>query len=173
MSPSEPTTPVRVPKAAATYTPTTQDPDLRSQINTVLLRDGHIARIQETLLHTLHASPTNWPTLIQNHALSLLRSGEIATFPQLMSQVMEDIRLDSVAARAAEAAAAAGSTTTTTTLANGNGNGNASATAKGGATGSIRGHGEGGASLAVPKSVLDEGVRITRESLEQICEVME
>lgn len=39
--------------------------------------------------------------------------------------------------------------------------------------GSIRGHGEGGASLAVPKSVLDEGVRITRESLEQICEVME
>jgi hypothetical protein len=44
MPPSEPTTPVRVPKAAATYTPTTQDPDLRSQINTVLLRDGHISR---------------------------------------------------------------------------------------------------------------------------------
>jgi hypothetical protein len=41
---SEPTTPVKVPKAASTYTPTTQDPDLRSQINTVLLRDGHISK---------------------------------------------------------------------------------------------------------------------------------
>lgn len=164
MSPSEPTTPVRVPKAAATYTPTTQDPDLRSQINTVLLRDGHIARIQETLLHTLHASPTNWPTLIQNHALSLLRSGEIATFPQLMSQVMEDIRLDSATARAAESSAASSAAAT---------NGNGSSTSKGSSAVTIRGHGEGGASLAVPKSVLDEGVRITRESLEQICEIME
>ncbi len=41
---SEPTTPVRVPKAASTYSPTTQDPDLRSQINSVLLREGHVSK---------------------------------------------------------------------------------------------------------------------------------
>ncbi|TVY40358.1 hypothetical protein LSUB1_G003561 [Lachnellula subtilissima] len=35
---AEPTTPIRVPKAAATYTPSTQDPDLRHQINTILLK---------------------------------------------------------------------------------------------------------------------------------------
>jgi hypothetical protein len=42
MAPSAPTTPVRVPKAAAKYSPTTQDPGLRSDINARLLRDGHI-----------------------------------------------------------------------------------------------------------------------------------
>jgi len=41
---AEPTTPIRVPKAAATYTPSTQDPDLRHQINTILLKDGHISK---------------------------------------------------------------------------------------------------------------------------------
>lgn len=39
-----PSTPVKVPSAAANYTPATLDPDLRSQINTTLLRDGHVPR---------------------------------------------------------------------------------------------------------------------------------
>lgn len=39
-----PSTPVKVPPSAAAYTPATLDPDLRSQINTLLLRDGHIAK---------------------------------------------------------------------------------------------------------------------------------
>lgn len=160
------TSPVRMPKSASTYDSATQDPELRSEINTVLLRDGHIARylflsllllppfaihslsssyfffavplihplasgpvlelegiwypylrrniadeegrIQEHLLHTLHASPTNWPTLIQNHALSLLRSGEIHTFPQLMERVLEDIKSDSDAARSFDTSATNG-----------------------------------------------------------------
>lgn len=37
----------------------------------------------------------------------------------------------------------------------------------------IKGHGDGGASLAVPKNVLDEGVKITREALDQVCEIAE
>lgn len=56
---SDPTTPVRVSKAAATqYTTTSQDPDLRSQINTVLLRDHHI---EKYALHTSLSAcaPTN------------------------------------------------------------------------------------------------------------------
>ncbi|RDL39674.1 Uncharacterized protein BP5553_04014 [Venustampulla echinocandica] len=151
---SEPTTPVRVPKAVSTYTPTTQDPDLRSQINTVLLRDGHISKIQETLIHALHASPTNWPTVIQDHALALLRSGEISTFPALMSRVLEDIREDSIAARQREGQ---------TNGANGN--------SKTGEKGGGKGKGQNGVSLALPKSVVEEGVKITRECLELVCEV--
>lgn len=34
--------PVKVPSSAASYTPATLDPDLRSQINTLLIKDGHI-----------------------------------------------------------------------------------------------------------------------------------
>lgn len=37
-------TPVKVPSSAANYTAATLDPDLRSQINTVLLRDGHVSK---------------------------------------------------------------------------------------------------------------------------------
>ncbi|KAH6680736.1 hypothetical protein B0J14DRAFT_532185 [Halenospora varia] len=150
---SEPTTPVRVPKAAATYTPSTQDPDLRSQINTVLLRDGHISKIQESLLHALHASPTNWPTLIQSHALTLLRSGDpsISTFPALMSRVLEDIRKDSIAARSSGGDEDGGKM-------NGTGKKNG---------------GKEKESLALPKGVVDEGVRVTRECLELVCEVGE
>ncbi|KAM3515746.1 hypothetical protein NHJ13051_009974, partial [Beauveria bassiana] len=37
-------TPVKVPSSAADYTPATLDPDLRSQINTILLRDGHVPK---------------------------------------------------------------------------------------------------------------------------------
>ncbi len=109
----EPTTPVRIPKATQNYTLETKDPQLRSQINEALLAGGHIERyvspkfrktkgrgtefnsIRETLLHALHASPTDWPTLIQSHALSLLRSGEVTTFPALLSRVLSDVKAQS------------------------------------------------------------------------------
>ena len=39
-----PSTPVKVPGSATTYTAATLDPDIRSQINAVLLRDGHISK---------------------------------------------------------------------------------------------------------------------------------
>jgi hypothetical protein len=90
-------TPVKVPSAAANHTPATQDPDLRSQINTLLLNDGHISKIQDALLHSLNAHSANWPTLIQNHALTLLRSGEVTTLPNLIDRVLEDIRADTLA----------------------------------------------------------------------------
>jgi hypothetical protein len=193
---AEPTTPVRVPKAASTYTPTIQDPDLRSQINTVLLRDGHVSkyislpillpedtrqalgaphaitqctlrmlipepcRIQEKLLHALNASPANWPTLIQNHALALLRSGDCTTFPALVTQVLDDIRADTVAGRSQEGE----SNGTGAAGKNGKTNGND-------AVGTVNGKGEGGQSLALPKTVVEEGLKITRECLELVVEV--
>ena len=45
-----PSTPVKVPGSAATYTPATLDPDLRTQINSVLLREGHITKYVMTYL---------------------------------------------------------------------------------------------------------------------------
>jgi hypothetical protein len=37
-------TPVKVPSSAANYTPATLDPDLRSQINTLLIKEGHVTK---------------------------------------------------------------------------------------------------------------------------------
>lgn len=36
-----PTTKLRIPSAAASYTPATMDPDLRSQLNMLLINGGH------------------------------------------------------------------------------------------------------------------------------------
>jgi hypothetical protein len=118
-----------------------------------MLKSHH--RIQETLLHALHASPQNWPTLIQNHALTLLRSGEYTTFPELMNRVLEDIREDTESTRKHDSQQPNGTAGGKT----GSGGGNA------------KGKGENGQSLALPKKVVEEGVRITRECLELVCEV--
>ncbi|KAH7419134.1 hypothetical protein BKA64DRAFT_699170 [Cadophora sp. MPI-SDFR-AT-0126] len=189
---SEPTTPVRVPKAASTYTPTTQDADLRSQINSVLLRDGHITKIHDTLLHSLHSHPQNWPTLLQNHALSLLRSGTCTTFPDLMTRVLQDIKADTEASAAHQIAqsqsqinsssSSTAASSQSSSLLKGKANGVTATTTTGsngkfkkkGEDGSVFvGRGEGGQSLALPRAVVEEGVRITRECLEAVCEVDE
>ncbi|KAH7159959.1 hypothetical protein B0J13DRAFT_117560 [Dactylonectria estremocensis] len=151
-----PSTPVKVPSSAANYTPATLDPDLRSQINTVLLRDGHVSKIQDALLHSLNSNNNNWPTAIQTHALALLRSGEITTFPALLHRVLEDVRHDSAL-------------NPTTTSANGSKpavNGDAKSN---GADKEAKGADKH--SLAVPQSVVDEALRVTRESLEAVCEI--
>ncbi|KAI1085683.1 hypothetical protein F5B20DRAFT_12558 [Whalleya microplaca] len=213
-----PSTPVKVPASAATYTPATLDTELRSQVNALLLREGHINkyalihpsihpnqpslilpspspppetpnsqlttlppfphpnhhptnqptkqtnkltttplppnRIQDHLLHSLNAHPSNWPSSIQTHALTLLRSGEVSTFPALMRRVLEDVRRDS---------ASSSSSSSDTNGTNG--------TKKGvNGTGSEPG---GGGSLAVPPAVVDAVLKVARESLEAVCEVGE
>ncbi|KAG5982719.1 hypothetical protein E4U55_001466 [Claviceps digitariae] len=145
-----PSTPVKVPSAAANNTPATLDPDLRSQINSLLLRDGHVAKIQESLLHALNSHSTNWPTLIQTHALSLLRSGEITTYPALLRRVLEDVR------EASSSSMPNGSKSNGDSLTR-KVNGNAATLEK--------------PNLAMPDSVIDEALRVTRESLEAVCEI--
>ena len=41
---ANPSTPVKVPPSAANYTAATLDPDLRSQINSTLIKEGHVTR---------------------------------------------------------------------------------------------------------------------------------
>jgi hypothetical protein len=117
------------------------------------------SRIQESLLQALNASSTNWPTIIQDHALALLRSGDCTTFPSLMTRVLDDIKSDTAAARSKPGQV--------------NGAGGKSG-GKAMGNGEVKeGRGEGGQSLALPKNVVEEGVRITRECLELVIDVGE
>ncbi|KAI0901762.1 hypothetical protein F4806DRAFT_12431 [Annulohypoxylon nitens] len=150
-------TPVKVPSSAASYTPATQDPDLRSQINVLLLREGHIAKIQEHLLHSLNAHTSNWPSAVQTHALALLRSGDVTTFPALVQRVLKDVRHDTLAAAA---------TDSTSTETNGASNGN-----KVNGTNGSSNNASGEPSLAVPQAVVDAVLKLTRECLESVCEI--
>ena len=174
-----PSTPVKIPAAAAGYTDATVDPQLRSDINSLLLKEGHINkwvlppspftllqeqtlksstayRIQDSLLHALNAHSTNWPSLIQTHALTLLRSGEATTFPTLIRRVLEDVRNDTASSRHAADGV----------------NGVNGKKAVNGANGTSEGSGSGGG-LAIPPAVLEEVLRVTRESLEVLCTEIE
>ncbi|KAI8662608.1 hypothetical protein LRP88_06821 [Fusarium phalaenopsidis] len=154
MSNKAPSTPVKVPSSAANYTAATLDPDLRSQINSVLLHDGHVPKIQEALLHALNSDSANWPTTIQSHALALLRSGEVTTFPALLRRVLDDVRHDS--ALNPVSSSTNGKPATNGDAAKANGSSTESKTTPG---------------LAIPESVVDEALRVTREHLEAICDI--
>lgn len=106
-------------------------------------------RIQEVLLHSLHANKANWPTLLQAHALNLLRSGETVSFPDLLTRVLDDVRNDT----ATRAAAADSHAKTNGAKANG------LADAK--------------SSLAIPPHVVEEMLKAVRESLESVVEIDE
>ncbi len=105
-------------------------------------------RIQDRLLHALNADATDWPTAVQEHALHLLRSGEVLTFPALLKRVVDDIQ------------DASSSSSATTNGSKTNGVNGSAATSKG-----KKG------SLAVPQGVVDETLRVTRECLENVCEI--
>ncbi|KAI1335559.1 hypothetical protein F5Y15DRAFT_397721 [Xylariaceae sp. FL0016] len=161
-----PVKPVKVPASAANYTAATMDPDLRSQINTLLLREGHVNRIQEHLLHSLDAHSSNWPSAIQNHAMTLLRNGEVSTFPALIRRVLEDVRAETAKSsfKSADDRGKNGEVNGATT------NGSAS---KAGVNGTSNGTAEAGSNLAVPQAVVDAVLKAARESLEAVCEIEE
>ncbi|RKF54257.1 hypothetical protein GcM3_210012 [Golovinomyces cichoracearum] len=166
-----PTSPLRVPKAVYNYTTSTLDPELRSSINSRLLTDGHIQKIHDAILHSLHASPTNWPTLIQNHALALLRSGECTTFHEVLNRVLSDIHDDTDATRqstnhTAKLGSSFSSQKAGTKMNASNGTRNSARVEAAAAA-----LGESRPSLALPSDVVEEGIKITRECLETVCEI--
>ncbi|KAI8966748.1 hypothetical protein F5Y11DRAFT_307751 [Daldinia sp. FL1419] len=162
-------TPVKVPASAASYTPATQDQDLRSQINALLIREGHINKIQEHFLHSLNAHNSNWPSAIQSHALALLRSGDVTTFPALVRRVLEDVRHDTASANDGAAAA---NNNSTSNGGSSNPNANSTTTTNGNkANGASSGSSSDGTSLAIPQAVVDAVLKLARECLESVCEV--
>ncbi|KAI1406581.1 hypothetical protein F4819DRAFT_481342 [Hypoxylon fuscum] len=160
-------TPVKVPPSAAAYTPATRDPDLRSEINMQLLREGYVTKIQDTLLHSLDAHPSNWPAAVQSHALALLRNGDVSTFPALVRRVLEDVRQDTAAAGSAAASDSSSNTMSSNgSEVNGAGaNGNSSKTANGNGNSTAEG------TLAIPESVVEAVLKVTRECLDAVCEI--
>jgi hypothetical protein len=96
---------------------------------------------------------------VQQHALSLLRSGEISTFPALIRRVLEDVRHDT--SNAESSTAAKGEVNGATT--NGNNKKINGATANGGVAESTN--------LAVPAAVVDQVLKVARERLEAVCEI--
>lgn len=112
-------------------------------------------RIQEHLLHSLNANSANWPTTIQNHALNLLRSGEVTTFPALLRRVIDDVRQETAAGPSF------GSAPNGTEV---NGKKSTNGTPSGEANGT-----SSSSNLAVPHSVVEDALRVTRESLESVC----
>lgn len=87
---------------------------------------------------------------MRTHALALLRAPDAActTFPKLMARVLADVRADTEAAARREEEEEGG----------------------GAGRRDRRGEREGGG-LEVPEAVVREGVRLTRECLEQVVEV--
>lgn len=117
-----------------------------------------LSRIQEALLHALNSNSSNWPTTIQNHALALLRSGEITTYPALLRRVLEDVREGQPSSTSSANGKSSSAATT-------NGNGDTKKT--NGTPASDK------SPLAIPTSVIEEALRITRECLDSVCEIEE
>ncbi|KAK1971877.1 hypothetical protein LY78DRAFT_31057 [Colletotrichum sublineola] len=167
MSNQTPSTPVKVPPSAANHSAATLDPELRSQINTLLLKDGHVTRIQEQLLHSLHANQANWPTLIQKHALNLLRTGEATTFPELLNRVLDDVRQDTLNPSASN-------TSPSTSKTNGTISADKDKDKKSNGTttsSTPAADSNGQTSLAIPAAVIAEAIKVTQDSLEAVCEI--
>ncbi|POS79786.1 hypothetical protein DHEL01_v201818 [Diaporthe helianthi] len=164
------------------------DPDLRSQLNMLLINFGHDKKLQEKLLYTLNAHSNNWPTQVQNRALALLRSGEVTTFPVLLKQILDEVRKETAAGPQPK-------TTTSASSSSSSANGNAESAAAGGSTnngagttvqvnGSKKHAGPGpgeasnlnrelSTSLAVPPTVVEEALKFTRDALKEVAEFEE
>ncbi|KAJ0116480.1 hypothetical protein J7T55_007460 [Diaporthe amygdali] len=173
------------------------DPDLRSQLNMLLINGGHDKkqfanhlrlflppiRIQEQLLYTLNAHTNNWPTQVQSRALALLRSGEVTTFPVLLKQILEEVRKETAAGPPPKTSSSSASS-------NGNGADSSAAGSKDGAGSTVQvngskkhaGPGPGEASnlnrevstsLGVPATVVEEALKVTRDVLKEVAEFEE
>lgn len=130
-------------------------------------------------MYSLNAHPNNWPTQIQNRALTLLRSGDVTTFPQLFKQILDDVRKET--ALESKPLDSSPSKPGTTNGSNGevqvNGSGSGSKKANGGGPGpgeaSNLYRSDPAHSLAVPTAVIEEALKVTREALESVCEIDE
>lgn len=148
-------------------------------------------RIQDHLLYSLNAHPNNWPTQVQNRALALLRSGEVQTFPALLKQILDEVRKETAleptkSSKSTDANGSSSSNGADSTTVQVNGgpagkktSGGANGTAAG-AAGANPGPGEASnlhtntsTSLAVPRAVVDDALKVTKEVLSTVCEFEE
>ncbi|KAL1868508.1 hypothetical protein Daus18300_005942 [Diaporthe australafricana] len=161
------------------------DPDLRSQLNMLLINGGHDKKLQEQLLYTLNAHSNNWPTQVQGRALALLRSGEVTTFPVLLKQILDEVRKETAAGptgKTSSSSAAANGNGTAADSSAGGGNNGVGSTVQVNGSKKHAGPGPGEASnlnretttsLAVPATVVEEALKVTRDVLKEVAEFEE
>jgi hypothetical protein len=117
----------------------------------------------------------------------MLRSGEVTSFPALLRRVLEDVRQDTAFSPNGPAnntngkAAAATNGASDENGVNGNGNSSSSSSSGSGKKGgdatngaaTINGNASDRPSLAIPQTVVDEALKVTRDCLDSVCEIDE
>lgn len=97
----------------------------------------------------------------------------MTTYPELLRRVLEDVRNETDAAPPAPSASN-GTDTPNSKKVNGENGKNGTTSAAASKDKDKNGNSSSSSnSLAVPQSVIDEALRVTRESLEAVCEVDE
>ncbi|KAF2809085.1 uncharacterized protein BDZ99DRAFT_521549 [Mytilinidion resinicola] len=124
-------------------------PVVQNALYSALMTSRSIPTIQATLTHELQAS--GWTTNLRAYIQQLLRSGECATYNEVMAKLMEETRVRKDYQNG---------------VVNGNGVGN----------GNANGNGEGGRTveeggILIPEKAVREGVRVVRRELERVLEV--
>ncbi|MCJ1446283.1 MAG: hypothetical protein MMC23_006788 [Stictis urceolatum] len=135
-------TPLTLPPPSSPLTP-----HVRSQINTALLTSNSIPKIQAALLHECQAS--GFITALRARCLELLRSGECASYGELMGVVMQEVRGDNVGVIGGDSG----------------GGSSGGGIKENGVNGTGTGKKEEGR-LRVPKRVVEEGVGVVKSALE-------
>jgi len=155
--------------------PSTLAPPLRSDINSALLTTGAIERIQTVLLHNLQA--TGWTANVRKFCLELLRSGECATYGEVMERVIQEARVGGDLAdgrRDGEANGVDGvdGLDGLDGLGHGVVDGNVNGEGVNGTNGEVK-QKRVWVDVRIPEKVINEGVKVVREALEEVVEIIE
>ena len=145
--------PSKLPISSSTHY--SSSPALQSDIASALTASRGVRRVEATLRHSLQSS--GWTDNLRTYCLDLLRRGECSTYDELMARIVKDSRpgvrgetdgkmVDGV-------------------------NGNAVNGDADGHIGGPRSVEEGG--VQIPQSVVKEGLKVVRNELEEICEVVD
>ena len=131
-------------------------PGMQRDITTALLDSGGARTIEDALAHELAAS--GWTSTVRTYVQMLLRSGECATFEQVMARLARAAGLEGDGAETGKEKKDV--------------NGDVTVNGAGASQNQpIRDlEREGG--LRIPERVVNEGVRVARREIESLCEIV-
>ena len=142
--------PTKLPISSSTHY--TSSPALQSDIASSLTASRGAHRIEAVLRHSLQSS--GWTDNLRAYCLDLLRSGECSTYDELMARIVKDSRPSEDGDKTTDGING--------TTVNGDADGH---------IGGPRSVEEGG--VLIPQSTVKEGLRVVRNELEEICEIVD
>lgn len=117
---------------------------------------------------------------MQNRALALLRSGEVTTFPVLLKQILDEVRKETAAGPQPKGTTSGSSSANGNAESGGSTNNGAGTQVNGSKKHTGPGPGEASnlnrevsTSLAVPATVVEEALKVTRDVLKEVAEFEE